>query len=489
MFVLGLLLASACRTAPDVSDSATVAEFTAACVGLACDFEAEDATRLAVSWFWSFGDGATSASRNPSHAYPGEGVFDVTLTVVSVQGDEVSHTAQVSLAEVPPEGSADEITELDYQTSEAGRFVTRWNHPDPAILFTIEDGWWAADTLTTLHLSSLTERGTTTCDPLVKIVAPEAWYDAGRGAMATLDDPMETLTADPRLQAGSVTDETVGGYPAERLDALLDEDQVESRWRGCGNGVKRMFPAAAFDAGDPAYRWVWLPAESPHLSIWVVDVVGVDMFVLASYGDRSSLEELERLVASLEFRLASEPELTRTLHTVLGSIEIYSGTPTLHGWTDWAVSRFAASEVGSPEVRSVTFSAIVECRERGYSGGFTETSNGSIEVHLCFGEERADLAARLTLLHEFAHAWLIAADVDGSTIEEVMAGLDGAVSEPRQLLGSAAPTEVAADLIVWGLQDGSVVPPSLAEASCDGLASAFRLLTGADPLTDLDGCR
>src|SRR5262245_19664916 len=34
-----------------------------------------------TTWHWSFGDGASSSERSPSHTYFGFGNFDVTLTV------------------------------------------------------------------------------------------------------------------------------------------------------------------------------------------------------------------------------------------------------------------------------------------------------------------------------------------------------------------------------------------------------------------------
>jgi PKD repeat protein len=34
-----------------------------------------------ISWYWSFGDGATSGEQNPFHAYPGPGTYEACLTV------------------------------------------------------------------------------------------------------------------------------------------------------------------------------------------------------------------------------------------------------------------------------------------------------------------------------------------------------------------------------------------------------------------------
>lgn len=41
----------------------------------------------AVSWFWDFGDGTTSAAQNPTHTYGATGSFGVLLTVTNATGD------------------------------------------------------------------------------------------------------------------------------------------------------------------------------------------------------------------------------------------------------------------------------------------------------------------------------------------------------------------------------------------------------------------
>ncbi|HEU4333868.1 MAG TPA: PKD domain-containing protein, partial [Candidatus Eisenbacteria bacterium] len=39
-----------------------------------------------TSWAWSFGDGGTSTSKNPSHVYQNDGAYDVSLTVRTSAG-------------------------------------------------------------------------------------------------------------------------------------------------------------------------------------------------------------------------------------------------------------------------------------------------------------------------------------------------------------------------------------------------------------------
>lgn len=39
-----------------------------------------------INWFWDFGDGDTSAAQNPTHVFPGAGVYNVCLTVCNLSG-------------------------------------------------------------------------------------------------------------------------------------------------------------------------------------------------------------------------------------------------------------------------------------------------------------------------------------------------------------------------------------------------------------------
>jgi PKD repeat protein len=74
-----------------VSLGAPMARFTAnrtsGASPLAVDFS-NASSGLITSYFWSFGDGAASSDYNPSHVYPYEGTFTVSLTVAGPGGSD-----------------------------------------------------------------------------------------------------------------------------------------------------------------------------------------------------------------------------------------------------------------------------------------------------------------------------------------------------------------------------------------------------------------
>ncbi len=62
--------------------------------GLAAKFT--NKTKGAESWTWSFGDGASSTARNPSHTYASAGIYTVTLAATGTNGATASATHPVS---------------------------------------------------------------------------------------------------------------------------------------------------------------------------------------------------------------------------------------------------------------------------------------------------------------------------------------------------------------------------------------------------------
>ncbi len=98
----------------------------------------DQSTSSPDSWLWEFGDGASSASQNPSHTYETPGFYDVTLTVENYQGEssttkedfiEVYEPVNANFSGSPRSGAAP--LEVNFQDESAGRPETwNWNFGD-----------------------------------------------------------------------------------------------------------------------------------------------------------------------------------------------------------------------------------------------------------------------------------------------------------------------------------------------------------------------
>ena len=91
--------------APEPNDPPQ-ADFTLDCQGLSCSFsdQSTDNDGSVVSRQWDFGDGATSAERNPSHTYALAGQYDVVLTVTDNDGAQDARTRSARPEAPPPPG-------------------------------------------------------------------------------------------------------------------------------------------------------------------------------------------------------------------------------------------------------------------------------------------------------------------------------------------------------------------------------------------------
>ncbi len=82
------------------ANTSPVASFTSSTSGLTADFDSSasnDPDGTIVSRAWTFGDGGTASTANPSHTYATAGSYDVTLTVTDNQGGTNQVTKTVTL--------------------------------------------------------------------------------------------------------------------------------------------------------------------------------------------------------------------------------------------------------------------------------------------------------------------------------------------------------------------------------------------------------
>src|SRR6202007_654485 len=93
----GTITHSVTATAPNQEPTAA---FTSSCSGLGCSFtdQSSDPDGSVASWSWTFGDGATSTSQNPSHSYAAGATYSVKLTVTDDRGATNSVPKSVTVA-------------------------------------------------------------------------------------------------------------------------------------------------------------------------------------------------------------------------------------------------------------------------------------------------------------------------------------------------------------------------------------------------------
>ncbi len=122
-------------TAPPPPNQPPTAAFTSSCTQLACSFTStsSDPDGTIASYAWTFGDGGTATTQNPSHTYTTGGTFTVTLTVTDNQGatGNVSHTVTVTAA--PPPNQPPTAAFTSSCTQLACSFTSTSSDPDGTI--------------------------------------------------------------------------------------------------------------------------------------------------------------------------------------------------------------------------------------------------------------------------------------------------------------------------------------------------------------------
>jgi PKD repeat protein len=152
-------------TAPPPPNQPPTAAFTPSCPGgLTCSFadQSTDPDGSVASWQWSFGDGSSATTRNPSHTYTAGGSYTVTLTVkdnVGASSAPVSHT--VSVTAPPPPNQPPSVTAGPDQDVLVGLLFTlsgaSFSDPDDNGPWTITIDWGdgRSDTFTASSAGSI----------------------------------------------------------------------------------------------------------------------------------------------------------------------------------------------------------------------------------------------------------------------------------------------------------------------------------------------
>jgi PKD repeat protein len=102
--------------AESVDNLSPTADFGWSCEELTCRFTeaSTDSDGSLTAWSWRFGDGGTSAEREPVHSYAASGTYTVRLTVTDDDGstDELSDEVTVTAASAPP---SNQVPRADFE--------------------------------------------------------------------------------------------------------------------------------------------------------------------------------------------------------------------------------------------------------------------------------------------------------------------------------------------------------------------------------------
>ena len=90
---------------PQAPTAAFSASPTSGAAPLAVSFT-DQSTGAPTSWSWTFGDGGTSTSQNPSHTYTTAGTYTVSLTASNANGSNtLTRTGLITVGSPPPAGA------------------------------------------------------------------------------------------------------------------------------------------------------------------------------------------------------------------------------------------------------------------------------------------------------------------------------------------------------------------------------------------------
>ena len=108
---------AAAASPPPASNAPPQADFELDCDDLRCTFtdRSDDADGQVARWQWSFGDGASSGERNPSHTYATPGRYDVRLVVTDNDGADADRTRTAAPSAPPSPQNAPPGAEFDLQ--------------------------------------------------------------------------------------------------------------------------------------------------------------------------------------------------------------------------------------------------------------------------------------------------------------------------------------------------------------------------------------
>jgi PKD repeat protein len=223
-------------------NSAPIASFLAGCGGLNCNFadKSTDPDGNLASWQWTFGDGATSAARDPSHAYQAGGTYIVRLTTRDTEGESATLTRQVT---VPGPAYPLGLSLTTSSTSTQHKVVLTWTRAQGTSVYIYRNGLVLQSTPNDGQ-QTITRNATgaatyifKVCEAATTICSNAATAQFGGGSPTENAPPNAAFT--PTCDAGS----------CRFADGSTDTDGSVSSWRwefGDGTSSTQRNPSHTF---------------------------------------------------------------------------------------------------------------------------------------------------------------------------------------------------------------------------------------------------
>lgn len=157
----------------------------------------------------------------------------------------------------------------------------------------------------------------------------------------------------------------------------------------------------------------------------------------------------------------------------VGEATLIDPTPARIEMLDWALDRYREAHLAVPAIDVRFHDDTSGCR-----GNVGYTDGGRVD--LCVRLDMEPGPQRI-VLHELAHAWAnVYLSEEARDAFTRMRGLGTWSGEDADWKDRG--TEHAADIVAWGLGDGTMLPLISGDRDAGSLAAAFRSLTGTAPL-------
>ena len=214
----------------------------------------------ATNYSWTFGDGGTSSSTNPAHAYPSAGTYSVTLTATgSGITNSLTQTNYIVVMNIPPSITASPQSNTVAQGADATFSVTAAGTKPLSFQWRLAEQPIAGATTNTLTISSSQCANAGAYDVVVTNV----------GGSITSSVALLTVVAPPVILT-QPADETVARGQTASLSVLATND--------CGGGLTylwRLNAASLPDATDSTFlRTNAQPEDSGSYDVVITSFAG-----------------------------------------------------------------------------------------------------------------------------------------------------------------------------------------------------------------------